>query len=245
MPSPGVVSTILASIRGYGRVISAILLVGILGSLGGDLAIRYPDQENDPFFEWVYYRYLTMTAVGIIALVLFLMYIFDAAIANGKLRGYLFWPMLFGAVYVAVCVVWEVFIWVKGCNDVRSIGPPVVFENAHCVNRDYPSVTTPDPAFLCTLFGGAVISVGMFIAAYMINQVTCAMLAMRSVRGFGMDTPATGFNTASLNAANENNIYDGDGLYAQIGYSIYTQQAGDELEFGRSSLFSHPSTKTL
>lgn len=236
MPSPGAISTIFTSIRGYGRLVTVILLVGVLGSLGGDLAIRYPDQENDPFFKWDYYRYVTMTAVGIIAMTLFLLYIFDVTVANGRVRGYLFWGMLLGGAYESVCVVWEVFIWVKGCNDVRSIGPPVIFEHAHCVNRDYPSVTTPDPAFFCTLFGAGVIAAGMYFAAYVINQVTCASLAMRSVRGFGMDTPNTGFNTASLNVANENNIYDGDGVYASIGEDI-GHQAGDELDFGRHYVF--------
>lgn len=227
MPSRGIATTYISSIRTYGWLVTIIMGIGIVGFIGGFGAIRYSDQENDPYHKWVYYRYTTVITDGIFMTIFFWIYIFDVSVANGKVRGFLFWVMLISAVYATVCVIWDVVIWAGDkCNEELSPGPPPVFKYAHCVNRDFPTVKYPDSAFFCTLFGMGFFAAGMYVAAYVINQISCETLAMRAVRGNNLATPVAGPNTAYLSVADD----DGGQLYDQ---AYNGTMIGDELDYGR------------
>jgi hypothetical protein len=180
-------STIINSIRGYMFLVTLVIGAGILAFGAGWGVMLYKDVDNEPFLTWDYWRYESVNILMMIALILMWIYAFDVMTSTGKIRGMLFWIMLIGVAYIAVFVVWEIIIWTK-CDEILTPGPPPVFKYPHCVNRDYPTMTSPDVVFLLTLFGAAAGGVGMLICAYIINQITCASLAMRSIRSQGLST---------------------------------------------------------
>jgi hypothetical protein len=189
--------------------------------IAGLAAIRYQDPINEPFLTWTYWRYTVMAFVIVLTLVFMWIFAFDVSVLQIPVRGYLFWLIFLAVGFAAVFVVWEIIIWTK-CNEVASPGPPPVFKYPHCVNRDYPANNSPDAAFLLTLFGAGGAGVGMLICLYMINQITCAALASRTVLGQGLTTQQVGgtsyINTADFNAASINTSIDAH--YGNIGLAL-------------------------
>lgn len=181
-------STIINSIRGYMFLVTLVIGAGILAFGAGWGVMLYKDVDNEPFLTWDYWRYESVNMLMVLALILMWIYAFDVMTSTGKIRGMLFWGMIIGVFYIAIFVVWEIIIWVAYCDEILTPGPPPTFKYPHCVNRDYPTVTSPDVVFLLTLFGAAAGGVGMLICAYIINQITCASLAMQNVYSQRLNT---------------------------------------------------------
>jgi hypothetical protein len=172
-----------------------VLIMGIagLGYLAGYGDVRYPNPNHDRFTTWVYWRYWIMVAVIASSLVAMLIYAYDVTVSVGRIRGFLFWGMAAAIGYTAVFVVWEIIIWTN-CTGINMASCQTT--RPHFVNRNYPADTTPDPAFLLTLFGAGLGGVGMLVSLYMINQMTCAALATRNVnaQNLGVSNAAATFD---------------------------------------------------
>lgn len=171
-----VAGTPIGTVRNILIAMAIAFFIAEAGYLAGYGAIRYKDPINDPWLTWIFWRYWVAAFIPIVVTVATWMLAFDFQGSRGAPTVHMGLCFITIA-YMLVFIVWEVVVWTQ-CND----GPaPGVFDHPHCVNRDYPAKTYPDPAFFLTFFGGCLNVCIMMFYFFYTNQMRCVSTASAQV----------------------------------------------------------------
>ncbi len=160
----------MGSVRMILVLATIVFIAGEGAYIAGFGAIRYKDINHDPFFTWGYWRYLINGFVGPVLLVALWYSALKASTSSGNQHSsVLFYGCGAAIAWFIVWIVFESIEW-SNCNTI-VLGVKI---HPHCVNREFPSITTPDPAFFLTFFGTITLGAFSVIALILADKIRCA-----------------------------------------------------------------------